>query len=201
VRAPGGWLVDVELAAALSAQLHEAVREHARARPLDPGLPVEQARQLLALPDVRLVHTLVGPGLQLRDGRIGLAAAADDALPEQVRQAVDAVRLDLVEHPFAAPDASRLGELGLDRRALGAAVRAGLLDRVGADVYLLPGWADRAAALLASVGEPFTVSQARSVLGTTRRVAVPLLERLDVDHVTARLPDDRRVVRPRPDRA
>jgi selenocysteine-specific elongation factor len=200
VRAPGGWLVDVELAAALRAQLHGAVREHVRVRPLEPGIPVEQARQLLALPDVRIVHTLVGPGLQLRDGRIGLAAAAEDALPEQVRQAVDAVRLDLVEHPFAAPDATRLGELGLDRRSLGAAVRAGLLDRVGADVYLLPGWAELAARLLAAVGEPFTVSQARSVLGTTRRVAVPLLERLDADHVTARMPDDRRVVRPRSDR-
>ena len=42
--------------------------------------------------------------------------------------------------------------------------------------------------------------QARSVLGTTRRVAVPLLERLDADHVTARMPDDRRVVRPEPGR-
>jgi selenocysteine-specific elongation factor len=199
VCAPGGWLIDVELAAALRAQLHEAVAEHAGARPLEPGLPVEQARQLLGLPDVRIVHTLLGSGLQLRDGRIGLAVAAEDALPEPVRQAVDAVRADLAEHPFQAPDSSRLGELGLDRRALAAAVRAGLLDRVGADVYLLPGWGQRAAALLASVGEPFTVSQARSVLGTTRRVAVPLLERLDADRVTARLPDDRRVVRRRPD--
>jgi selenocysteine-specific elongation factor len=199
VRASGGWIVDVEQAAALRARLHEAVGEHVRARPLEPGIPVEQARQLLELPDARIVHALVGPGLQLRDGRIGLAAAAEHALPERVRRAVDAVRDDLVAHPFAAPDASRLSELGLDRRALGAAVRAGLLDRVGADVYLLPGWGLRAATLLASIGEPFTVSQARSVLGTTRRVAVPLLERLDADHVTARMTDDRRVVRPRAD--
>jgi selenocysteine-specific elongation factor len=195
VRAPGGWLVDVELAGRLRDRLHEAVGEHARARPLDPGLPIEQARQLLELPDVRIVAMLVGPGLLVRDGRISLAAATQGDLPQRVRQAVDAVRDDLVKDPFVAPDATRLSELGLDRRALAAAVRAGLLDRVGGDVYLLPGWAERAAGLLAAVGEPFTVSQARSVLGTTRRVAVPLLERLDADRVTARMPDDRRVVR------
>jgi selenocysteine-specific elongation factor len=130
-----------------------------------------------------------------RDGRISLADSVADALPDRVRQAVDAVRDDLRAHPFVAPDASRLSELGLERRALAAAVRAGLLDRVGPDVYLLPGWVERAAGLLASVGEPFTVSQARAVLGTTRRVAVPLLERLDAERVTARMPDDRRVVR------
>jgi selenocysteine-specific elongation factor len=200
LRCAGGWLVDIELAERLRARLREAVAQHASARPLEPGLPAEQARQLLALPDVRVVHALVGPELLAREGRIGLAQAASDGLPEAVRRAVDAVRADLTEHPFVAPDAARLGELGLDRRSLAAAVRAGLLDRVAADVYLLPGWSERAARLLAAVGEPFTVSQARSVLGTTRRVAVPLLERLDADHVTARLPDDRRVVRPDADR-
>jgi selenocysteine-specific elongation factor len=200
LRCAGGWLVDIELAERLRARLREAVAQHASARPLEPGLPAEQARQLLALPDVRVVHALVGPELLAREGRIGLAQAASDGLPGAVRRAVDAVRADLTEHPFVAPDAARLGELGLDRRSLAAAVRAGLLDRVAADVYLLPGWSERAARLLAAVGEPFTVSQARSVLGTTRRVAVPLLERLDADHVTARLPDDRRVVRPDADR-
>jgi selenocysteine-specific elongation factor len=192
VRCPGAWLVDVELAERLRERLGQAVAEHARARPLEPGLPVEQARQLLAVPDVRIVHALVGPGLLARDGRVALADSVHDALPDRVRQAIDAVREDLRAHPFVAPDASRLSELGLDRRALAAAVRAGLLDRVGPDVYLLPGWVERAADLLASVGEPFTVSQARAVLGTTRRVAVPWLERLDAERVTARMADDRR---------
>ena len=33
--------------------------------------------------------------------------------------------------------------------------------------------------VLAGLGQPFTASQARQALGTTRRVAIPLLEHLD----------------------
>jgi selenocysteine-specific elongation factor len=139
------------------------------------------------------------PGaLRVRDGRITAVVPAGDVLPSSVARAVRAVQEDLLLHPFLAPDAARLAELGLDRQALGAAVRAQQLARVGGDVYLLPDWVESAARLLASLDQPFTVSQARRALETTRRVAVPLLERLDAERVTARMADDRRVVRDRP---
>ena len=38
------------------------------------------------------------------------------------------------------------------------------------------------------------VAEARQVLHTTRRVAIPLLEHLDRSGLTRRLPDDRRTV-------
>ncbi|MGF2953429.1 SelB C-terminal domain-containing protein, partial [Mycobacterium sp. THU-M116] len=41
-------------------------------------------------------------------------------------------------------------------------------------------------AILAELPQPFTVSEARRALGTTRRVAVPLLEQLDARRVTRR---------------
>jgi selenocysteine-specific elongation factor len=210
LRAGGDWLVDPARAGALTAELRAVLDRHTRERPLDPGLPLEQARQLLGLPDVRIVHALVAlagtsqpraqaagraAGLQERDGRIVVAADARDPLPEPVADAVRSVRDDLLLHPFGAPDAARLTELGLDRQALGAAVRARLLARVGADVYLLPDWLERATELLASIDQPFTVSEARRALDTTRRVTVPVLERLDAERVTSRMPDDRRVLR------
>ncbi|HEV2888074.1 MAG TPA: SelB C-terminal domain-containing protein [Jatrophihabitans sp.] len=43
--------------------------------------------------------------------------------------------------------------------------------------------------------QPFTASQARQALRTTRRVALPLLERLDAAGLTVRLDDSRRAVR------
>lgn len=46
--------------------------------------------------------------------------------------------------------------------------------------------------VVTTVPEPFIVSEARTTLGTTRRVAVPLLEQLDRRGVTRRRPDDRR---------
>jgi len=76
------------------------------------------------------------------------------------------------------------------------AARAGLLLRVSDQVVLAPG-ADRAAArALAELPQPFTTAEARQALGTTRRVAIPLLEYLDRTRITERLPDDRRRLRP-----
>ena len=120
--------------------------------------------------------------------------AADDALPAALAAAVRQLHADLAGLPFAAPDAARLAELGLGQREIGAAVRAGALDRVASGVVLLPGAIERAAEVLAGLPQPFTMSAAREALGTTRRVAVPLLELLDRRGVTRRLPDDRRIM-------
>ena len=80
---------------------------------------------------------------------------------------------DLADDPFAAPDTERLRELGLDARALAAAARVGLLLRVADLIVLAPG-ADKAAArVLAGLAQPFTTSQARQALRTSRRVAIP----------------------------
>jgi selenocysteine-specific elongation factor len=61
-------------------------------------------------------------------------------------------------------------------------------------VVLGPDAFDRAAGVLATLPQPFTVSEARRALGTTRRVAVPLLEQLDARRVTRRGGDGTRMV-------
>ena len=99
-----------------------------------------------------------------------------------------------------APEAGRLRELGLDGRAIGAAVRAGLLLRVTEQIVLAPGADAEAARALAGLPQPFTAAEARQALGTTRRVVIPLLEYLDRAGITQRLPDDRRRVRLTPGR-
>ena len=47
---------------------------------------------------------------------------------------------------------------------------------------------------LRELPQPFTTSEARVRLGTSRRVVLPLLEHLDRAGLTRRLPDDRRAV-------
>jgi selenocysteine-specific elongation factor len=130
--------------------------------------------------------------LVLRDGRVVRAGGV--SLPAEIRAGVEAVRADLARTPFLAPEAYRLAELGLGRRELAAAVRAGALLRVADGIYLLPGADAAAVAVLAGVPQPFTLSEARRALGTTRRVAVPLLELLDARGHTRRGPDDRRTL-------
>jgi selenocysteine-specific elongation factor len=215
----GDWLADPGYWSALRERLVAEVRRYLDAHPLEPGAPVEALRQALDLPDRALVDALVteppvpppvtapvpppvtalvkaalaAPRLVARSGRIGLAGR-DTALPPAVARAVERVRADLADEPFRAPDAARLAELGLGPRELAAAVRAGALLRIADGVVLLPGAVDDAVAVLARLPQPFTLSAAREALGTTRRVAVPLLELLDRRAVTTRLPDDRRTV-------
>jgi selenocysteine-specific elongation factor len=62
-------------------------------------------------------------------------------------------------------------------------------------VYLAPGIAEVARARLVHLSQPFTLSQARQAWGTSRRVAVPLMEWLDGQGVTTRLPDNTRRLR------
>lgn len=105
---------------------------------------------------------------------------------------MDAVRRDLDRTPFRAPEAGRLAELGLDHRTLAAAVSAGALLRIADGIVLLPGADTEAAAVLRALPQPFTLSEARRALDTTRRVAVPLLEFLDAQGHTERVDDQRR---------
>jgi selenocysteine-specific elongation factor len=123
------------------------------------------------------------------------AAASAARLPPAIAAAVRTVLDDLAREPFAAPDTERLRGLGLDAKALATAARAGLLLRVADLVVLAPDAAAQAAATLAELDQPFTTSQARQALRTSRRVAIPLLEYLDRARITERLPGDFRRIR------
>jgi selenocysteine-specific elongation factor len=187
----GVWLVEPAHRARLAQRLLRIVEEHAAQHPLEHGMPAEAARRRLDLPDLDLVYALVAPPLRLAGGRISRAAPS---LPPAIERPVTALRDDLAERPYAAPDSNRLAELGLGPRELAAAVRAGALAKIAEGIYLLPGALESVTDVLSELPQPFTVSQARAALGTARRVAVPLLELLDARGRTQRLPDDRRRV-------
>lgn len=198
----GDWLADPGYLAALTAKLGEAVASHADRQPLASGLPLDAACAILGLPDRRLVEVLARAPLRVTGGRIGVAGQAGSpipGLPGAVDAAVRLLRADLAHAPFLAPDSGRLAGLGLDRRALAAAARAGLLLQVSEQIVLAPGADVMAAAILAGLPQPFTAADARQALRTTRRTAIPLLEYLDRAGLTERLPDDRRLARRRPD--
>ncbi|MFH7334369.1 SelB C-terminal domain-containing protein [Streptomyces sp. KHY 26] len=192
----GDWLADAAYWRELRDRLATEVARHARAHPLEPGLPTEAARRLLGLPDRALVDALAEACPRLRCGQ-GRLYASGDSRPD-LPPSVDAVRRDLARNPFRAPEAGRLAALGLDRRTLAAAVAAGALLRIADGIVLLPGADAEAAAVLAGLPQPFTLSEARRALDTTRRVAVPLLEFLDARGSTERVDDQRRRCRPGP---
>jgi selenocysteine-specific elongation factor len=148
--------------------------------PVAAGLPVEAMRRQVELPAVELVRELLaGTGLEIVGGLVRRPGA---------RHALERM---FAEEPFRAPESAELTALGLGTRELAAAEHAGRLSRITDGVVLGPDAVARAAEVLAGLGQAFTVSEARRALGTTRRVAVPLLEKLHADGVTERLEDGR----------
>jgi selenocysteine-specific elongation factor len=183
-----GWLADPAHLDALAARLVEAVAE---ADPLDPGLSTGAAARALELPEAALVGAVLDrpAARDLHEDGGWIVREGGGALPPTVRAALAELHAALEANPFGALEADDLAALGLGSRQLGAAVRAGELLRVGPGIYLRPDAPDRAVAVLSTLDQPFTASAARQALGTTRRVALPLLEflakarrtRLDAD--------------------
>jgi selenocysteine-specific elongation factor len=173
-----GWHADPDALAnrveRATTELDDWLTEH----PLRPGMPVETFADRLGLPDVALAGPIAGrAGLTVAGGVV--RKEPDRALPAAVTRAIDQVRGQLAVDPFAAPDTEQLRELGLGIAELAAAERAGFVTRVTDTVVLLPDAPDRAMVTLQALDQPFSVSAARQALGTSRRVAVPLLELLD----------------------
>ena len=180
-----GWWIHVPRLTEWATQLRAAVEAAHERDPLAPGLPRGAARTALGEPGGRLLDMLVAraqlteqdgyitvPG---RGGGLGAAEAAITALEKRLRA-----------DPFAAPEAYELQELRLGPRELAAAQRLGRVLRLPGDVVVLPTAPALAMRELARLPQPFTTSQARQAWGTTRRVAVPLLEHLDAKGWTRR---------------
>ncbi len=201
----GPWLVAPEVLEALAAAAHGLLAEHHAARPLLPGLELDAVRRALAerVPAVApaleqslagaLVERLAADGRLARDGtnvRLpGHRVSLGEREPE-ARRLEEALRSGWPTPPTAR-------ELGVDRELAAALVATGRVVAAGDDVLLLPErWAEavRVARELAARPEGMTAGAFRVALGTSRKYAIPLLERLDAEGVTRRDGDVRRAV-------
>ena len=149
------------------------VAEWLARHPLAAGMPLASVRHL-DLSGLEVVDGVVRP-----PGHVPLVVPAVAAVEER-----------LARDPFDAPVPS---ELGLDRRELAAAVTAGRLLVLADDVVLLPSGPGVAVRVLRDLPQPFRTSEARAALGTTRRVAVAVLEHLDATGATVREGEVRRL--------
>ncbi|GAB3470126.1 selenocysteine-specific translation elongation factor [Actinophytocola sediminis] len=191
----GGWAVDPELHERLPGLAAERFATWSAANPVAAGMPVATLRQSLPVPEEVLSAAIAGTGLTVHNGLVRPAGAVA-ALPAEVDLAVTELERRLASAPFSAPAADALAALGLGARELAAAERAGRLVRLAESVVLAAGAPARAAQVLATLPAPFTVSDARRALNTTRRVAIPLLEHLDATGITRRTPTGTRHLRP-----
>jgi selenocysteine-specific elongation factor len=184
-----GWLVSPAIWQRWVSAVPTIVAGWAQRHPLEPAMPLPALRRQLELPDnALLAPVLAAAGLSSGHGRVAVTSASlGPAEP-----GVQALEARLAEEPFRAPERAELAELGLGHRELAAAQRADRVLRINDDVVLLPSAPESAAEILRSLTQPFTISQARQALGTSRRVAVPLLEHLDRLGLTERVDEQRR---------
>jgi selenocysteine-specific elongation factor len=191
----GSWLVTEHQWEAWRRALRQAIDRRPGAL-LDAGASHSDLVLALNLDDPHLLAALLRACPELEDvgGRVRRRGSAP-ALRQDVEEAVSELLGSLRAAPFAAPEQQQLAALGLGRRELGAAAAARAILLLPGDIALLPTAPQLAAERLRELPQPFTLSAARQALGTTRRVAVPLLEHLDRIGVTQRVDGDLRRLR------
>ena len=186
VRVFGDWWVHAPVLEAWQHRLRAAVEALQEKDPLAPGLSMGAARDLLRLPEEKLLsHVIQGAELEQEGGHVRLPGSQDNLGP--IEPAIVQLERRLSAAAFHAPEADELAALGLGARELAAAERTGRLLRLRDGVVLLPTAPALAMRTLAGLAQPFTTSQARQALDTTRRIAIPLLEHLDSRGWTKRI--------------
>lgn len=181
----GPWLVDTGTMTSWADALSALVEKDRRTAPLSAGVPEKAAVDALALPETTLLAGVVdAAGLTRAAGRVRAMTASGLGTAEA---GITALEQRLREEPFRAPEAEDLAALGLGARELAAAAAQQRVLRLPGEVILLPTAPALAMRELARLPQPFTLSEARQALASTRRIAVPLLEHLDARGWTRRV--------------
>lgn len=180
------WWVHEPVFEGWQERLRNEVQQLAQRDPLAAGLSRGAARNILGPAGNALLEDVIcKAGLEYRDGFISLPQRSKTLGTAEA--SIREIEERLAAAPFAAPEADELRELGLAARELAAAERSGRLLRLADGIVLLPKAPAMAMRCLVALPQPFTTSEARQALGTTRRVAIPLLEHLDSRGWTRRL--------------
>jgi selenocysteine-specific elongation factor len=119
------------------------------------------------------------------------------ALPSHLQDVGAKLRAALARKPFDPPSRKELSPDANSQQALLFLVETGEAVEINAEVVMAPESEKRATELICRhlrEHGPATVSDLRQLIGSSRRVIIPFLERLDRAGVTERV-DDRRMLR------
>lgn len=190
-----GWWVHRSAVTEWVETLRSAVENTHVKHPMSAGLAVGAAAEVLGLSDPALVQAVIDrTNLVQANGHLAQPTHAPDL--GAAEQGLQTLERRLAADPFNAPEAYDLQDWGLGPKELATAERLGRVLRLGDGVVVLPKTPALAMRALARIPQPFTTSQARQAWGTTRRVAIPLLEHLDSRGWTTRVNANlRRIIR------
>jgi selenocysteine-specific elongation factor len=199
----GPFLADANWWTQALAQIGQAVDVFHQQHPQRPGLALPEARQLIAraLPrhvalDAMMLLEAMTPPLS-RDGIEQSAGALRRrthrlSLPPRLEEAGRLVRQKLVAHRFDPPSLKELATTDAARQAVKFLIISGEAVEIGGDiVFSSEAYAGAVQTVRGHIQThgPSTVSELKQVLASSRRVVVPLLEKLDREGVTRRQGD------------
>ena len=174
-----------------------------RTHPEQIGLPLDRLRSSLGLqlPVSQLFDALVVALIQnggfVQAGNALRRASHRPALPLALQAAGDRLRAALAANPLEPPSITQLAPDAAGQQALRFLRDTGEIVELSAELVLTAESFQRVRAAvvryLRSEGSA-TASDLRQMLGTTRRIMIPVLERLDREGVTRR-EGDRRLLR------
>ena len=191
------WIIDVSYWEALGASAGARIEEEHRLHPNRAGLGMQELKSHLAkqLISPELFNHLVAelPGY-VSSGSIIKRATHRLALPPNLQSAGDKVRAVLSAKPFDPPSRKEVASEPSTQQALTFLIESGEAMYLSEEVVLLTDAYRRARNNIVEflrVKRSATASELRQALSTSRRVIIPLLEKLDAQGVTRREGDKR----------
>jgi selenocysteine-specific elongation factor len=174
--------------------LIDAVHKEA---PASAGVDLSQLRSALRIQEAEVLESLVADLCEddfVRKGSVVARTSHRPTLPIHVQPVERRVLEALSKQPFDPPSRKAIESDSQARQVVRFLIENGDVTELAPDVVLLRESFERMQSLVAefiSNNGPATVSELRQALGSSRRIMVPLLERLDRDGVTRRVGDKR----------
>ncbi len=166
-----------------------------------PGIDLGELRSTLRIQEAEMLESLVADLCTtdfVRKGSVIARTSHRPTLPVHIQAVQKRIREALNAQPFDPPSRKAMESDPQARQVVRFLIENGDVTELALDVVLLRENFERMKLQVAefiSENGPSTVSQLRHALGSSRRVVVPLLERLDRDGVTRRTADKRTLCR------
>jgi selenocysteine-specific elongation factor len=175
----------------------DQVDAHHRAHPEQLGLALDRLRATVD-PSLREVFDLIlaelCQGTLVQAGALVRTAQHRPELPPALRASGSKLRSVLAARPLDPPSRKELASDPISQQVLRFLIQTGEVAEVGPEIVLLTETLAKSIQLirsyLATHGQA-TVSDLRQAVGASRRIVVPLLEKLDRDGITRRVGDMR----------
>jgi selenocysteine-specific elongation factor len=161
------------------------------------GIDLSELRSALRIQDPELLESLLADLSEsdfVRNGSVIGRTSHRQALPVQLQPVEKRICEALTAQPFDPPSRKAIESDPQSRQVVRFLIENGDVTELALDVALLRDSFEHMKSQVTefiSKNGPATVSELRQALGSSRRVVVPLLERLDRDGVTRRVGDKR----------